>query len=424
MLVLIISSTGVIGYLSYRYSLPVSDVTESCARYTVLMAISMAVQVYDPVAAKTIHAPLAPKESLAAKDATLRIEDYLAKRAPQGLEVVNLHNERIVKSRFAFSYQPDVPRLRQMREEMGLDKIVADAGDELEKMILLRRWVRSQFSRRDYKKRMENFDALAIWKHPQRNTDKRAKKPDEYNPCHFFPLFYSQVLMAMGFNPRMVGITHTGYGAHGFVEVWSNQYKKWISMDPDLNLHYELDGVPQNMLEVHNARYDADCKMVLRQEMIEPGIQPLETIEGMISYHRYIKIGDMRNDWLTNAYFPGHPYRSDQATLFWKDPRQPEVWSLYTETSDPHDMYWTLDQAEIHADPAKSTDKVLELVFKTVTPNFSHYVVTVNGEEHIIKSYSYSWRIEDGLNELSVYPVNSFGVEGIKSHVILKSSRK
>jgi hypothetical protein len=406
-------------YISYHYDFSIIEATKSSVRYVSLSAIGTGVGLYDPTADNTIHAQLGPEE-MSNFSSMSRIEQYLAKGKVSGIEIIEMKNEHIVISDYVFNYQPDVPRLLEMRKEMGLDDVVAGADDELEKMIRLRQWVRKQFSRLDYQKTMAQFDALTIWGNPQRNPEKKKNWPGNYNPCHFFPLFYSQVMLSMGYIPRVVHISYTGYDYHGFTEVWSNQYRKWISMDPDLNLHYEYEGVPQNILEVHNFRYRNNTRLKVMQVMVEPGIQPLETTENMLDYHQYVEIADLRNDWLTNKYFRGHPKRSDLATLAWKDDREPEIFRLTPATRNIEDMYWTLNQAEILVESEKCGQDSLALLFNTVTPNFSHFAIHMNGKAFEQTSPVFVWKLQSGRNELIVYPVNSFGVHGISSRIVLQ----
>lgn len=409
------------GYTSIRYERPFPEVVKTSVRYFVLSSIAVGVSIYDPSCNTVVKAITGPLDSESTSAVNCRIEDYVAvSKGKMDIRSVQIHNEKIMTSPFHFSYQPDSKRLRIIRDKMGLDKVVSGSVDELDRMVRLRDWVRRQFGRKDFQKTMVQFDALAIWENPQRNPEMRAKTSDEYNPCHFFPLFYSQVMLSMGYTIRLVAINKDEYGTpHGFTEVWSNQYGKWISMDPDLNLHYVDHNVPLNLIEVHNTRYASNPGLKVVQIMVEPGVQPIETPEDMIAYHRYIRIGDLRNDWLTNVYFKGHPMRSDRSTLFFEDKREKEVWRLIPVTDKPDEMYWTLNQAEIHVQAEQSEKGKLSLVFKTVTPNFSYYKIDDKGDVSPLKSSRFVWSLKKGDNRLMVTPVNSFGVEGIPSRVEL-----
>jgi len=406
------------GYVSVRYDLPFQDVSKNLVRYVALKSISLGVKIYDPTERETIRTKVGPDDEQGLHESLPRLEGYFAGVKQQDMRLNEVHNEKIITSRYQFSYQPDTPRLREIREKMELDKVVAGVTDDIERMALLREWVRKQFSRKDYQKWMDRFDAVDVWENPQRNPSKRkCIQGVEYNPCHFFPLFYSQVMLSMGYTARLVGITETGYGSHGFTEVWSNQYGKWITMDPDLNLLYLQNGEPLNMLQVHNARYDSGQQLKVVQHIVEPGVQPVETAKNMIDYHRYIKIADLRNDWLTNKYFRGHPRRSDLATLCWQDDREPAIWLLFPSTNRPEDFYWSLNQVELYVQPEKTQNGVMALHFNTVTPNFSYFEIDDNGDVKRLTTSSWVWKLKTGENKLSVTPVNSFGVKGITSWI-------
>ena len=35
-------------------------------------------------------------------------------------------------------------------------------------------------------------------------------------------------------------------GEHSVTEIWSNQHRKWVMLDPTSNMYLEKDGVPLN----------------------------------------------------------------------------------------------------------------------------------------------------------------------------------
>jgi hypothetical protein len=401
--------------------LPFNEVVILTARHWVLSGISLYVQVYDPCGAATVESITGPFDELSEHLVGIPLEEFLLQNKDKKITVKDAHNEKIIESPFSFYYQPDTSELRDIRNKMGLDDIVKGAQSEIDIMIRLRNWARTQFNRKDFQKKIDPFNSLNIWLKKQRNHEKRNKKQDEYYPCHFFPLFYSQMLLSMGFNVRIVGIYDRVYGTpHGFTEVWSNQYGKWVSMDPDLNLHYTKNDIPLNMMEVHLLRYMREPGLVVHQIIVEPGVQPLESAKDMLNYHKYIRLADLRNDWLTNTYFKGHPKRSDLSTLFFEDKREERFWSLYPRTENPADMYWTLNQAEIYVDEKKYESGKINFIIKSVTPNFSHFVIVNNKKSIKWNSSFYTWLLNDGINRLTVKPVNTFGVEGVESWVELQ----
>jgi hypothetical protein len=343
------------------------------------------------------------------------------------IHIKTIHNEKIIRSSFDFSYQPyDEPKLILLRKEYGLDNVAASAKNEFDRMVLLRNWARSRFKRSDYQPRMTSFDSLAVLRANIHNPSNKPWQPgSQLRPCHFFPMFYSQVLISMGYQPRLVRISNLdekGYDGHGIAEVWSNQFKKWIAMDVDQNLHYEKDGIPLSALEVHYERYAGKPSLVkiIRgvQTSGDAGIVKQRSLEEMIAYHSYVQIVDMRNDWMTNPYFKGHPKRSDHSSLFWVDGRMPPVFNLKPKTSAKSDFYWTLNQTELWAKVGPSDNRVISMAFKTYTPNFKHYEIIIDGlQKTITTDPLYMWRLHEGDNKFQIRSVNKFGIGGIPSLV-------
>jgi len=416
--------------ISIKYDISPYYSAKQQIRNGILSGIYISTLIYDPASTKI--ASIGPENDQRPIDYEnyIRIEEYFKReKIQEGFHVMKIHNEKITRSRYHFSYQPyEEPKLAELRNYYKLDDVIAPARNEFEAMVLLRGWARSQFRRSDYQPKMVNFDALKVLKSNLRNKDNKECQPDQYRPCHFFPLFYSQTLLSMGYQVRPTQIAFSRTSKlrkdfpHGTTEVWSNQYKKWVTMDADLNLHYEKDEVPLNLLEVHNARYEKDTSNF----RIVRGIQTSGDFEwkkkidikDMIKYHSYFKITDMRNDWMTNHYFRGHPMRSDRASLFWVDERMPEVFNLGPKTNIVNDFYWTLNQAEIFVKKESQIKDELSLAFKTVTPNFKNFEIWLDDSKKIVSTKPvFIWKLHEGNNKLSVCSVNKFGIHGIPSSV-------
>ena len=424
------------GVIACRYHVSLPSAGRAVVETACRVAVQAGVSIYDPCASRS--AGLAPDDhGLRAWGDYERIEDFLARGQSKsgvdarGVKVTKVHNERIVRSIHSFRYQPfDEPRLHELRAKYGLEDVVAGASDEFEAQVLLRSWARSQFRRKDYQPMTANFDALAILDRDLRNDANEPYQPRKhYDPCHSFPLLYSQVLLSMGHQARMMSI------GHGMVEIWSNQHGKWIAMDAELDLHYEKNGVPLSMLEIHNENFvEKPSKATIvrgtqssgdsNTTMVHLGAEEL-SVDGMVYYHKHFAIVDMRNDWLTNHYFRGHPARGNQSVLIYDDPRLPrrrhlQDW-LHLRTSREDDLYWTLNQTEILVWDKHPGANALHLAFDTVTPNFDFFEVVIDGTRRIRSSSSaLEWKLHEGSNTLSVCAVNKFGVRGITSSVELQ----
>lgn len=435
-LIRVVMACGVIlvvgsGVAAYMYSVPFCVVARSILAQSCQAGIMVAMQMYDPC--EPVVAQLGPKEALAASG-LMRLDDKLwtaesIAGRPRSLVIIKeLKNERIRRARIPFGYQPyDEPRLHELRARYRLDTVVAGAIDEFDAIVRLRNWTRSRFARQDFQPYVHQFDALELLEADRRNTAGEQYDPSRhFDPCHLFPMLYCQVLLSVGHQARLIDI------GHGEVEVWSNQYRKWVVMDAELNWHYERDGLPLSALEMHEELYSLQPTriQIVRGEQTSDynttiaflGVESVP-VEAMIRYHRYVDITELRNDWLTNHYFRGHPARGERNTLTFVDPREPPEPGmpllLRRRSSDPADFQWTLNQAEIWTTTVDSGD-VLPLYFQTVTPNFSHFELVIDDRKpETIEGFKYAWRLHAGENAVSVRPVNKFGVRGIVSKVRL-----
>jgi hypothetical protein len=428
--VLILAAVLALTVASYaignKYGIPGTLAAKMITRETGLSLIRAFTAIYDSAPGRQpVFEPGGYNPAIA--DEYKRIELVLNKQFEEkSLRLIDLRNEKRVSSRYGFAYQPsDDLNLVLLRKQYKLDEVVAGAKNELESLILLRNWTRSQFRRYDYQPLVSNFNAVEVLRNNIRNPQREPhKRHIQYRPCHFFPLLYSQVLLSMGYQPRLVRISmpeEKGYDGHGMVEVWSNQFRKWIVMDPDQNILYEKNGIPLNMLEIHDDRSKSLSEVKILQGIHTAGdFDPAKQInvQHMIRYHSYLQIIDMRNDWLTNHYFSGHPLRSDHASLFWVDKEMPPVFTLQPKTSNIDDFYWTLDQTEIRARKDTKGIGSLSVMFKTFTPNFKHFEVRIdNAKMKTLNTPFLKWDLHLGKNRLAVRSVNQLGVSGVDSWV-------
>jgi hypothetical protein len=415
--------------VSLRYEVPVNAAAENVARQVVLTALRLAVWVHDPY--QPLLSVTGPAAEIADRGSYERIDTLLLAGRPvvlgSHLELTaeGIDNPRITRSRFTFDYQPyDEPSLHELRRKYALDTVVASATNDFEALVLLRNWSRSRFRRQDYQVVMENFNALELLALNRRNHGEPYAEGRHYDPCHLFPILYAQLAASMGYQARLVTVSH------GMAEVWSNHYGKWIVMDVELNHHYERSGVPLNMVEMLDEYFAPrpSAVEIVRGEqtsgdtnttMVHLGVERLPIEDALEWFDVPLDIVDMRNDWMTNHYFRGHPRRSEINSLVLVDPKVTAPLAfrqrLRRVTYDRADFYWTLNQTEVLAD--RGFDGGLKLAFDTVTPNFDHFEVLANGSLTTQSTTAFTWRLRDGVNDLTVRSVNKFGLKGIDSRL-------
>jgi hypothetical protein len=204
-------------------------------------------------------------------------------------------------------------------------------------------------------------------------------------------------------------------------------------MDAELDHHFEKDGVPLNMVELLGENFGGQPTRVRivrgrrgpgeeNPTMVHLKLAELPVVSTVAWFNRPLDLVELRNDWMTNHYFSGHPARSEDNSLVYRDPRLADPVGfeqrLRPQTSRADEFYWTLNQAEILARPESGA--ALPLAFRTVTPNFAHYEIAVDGQpQPPCPTPEFRWRLHGGVNTLAVRSVNQFGVRGIESSVTL-----
>jgi len=317
-----------------------------------------------------------------------------------------------------FAYQPPGGRVELLRRQYKLDEVVAEGKTELERFVLLREWARFSAPKgwdAGSARWVPPWDALVLL--------ETNKKPIALCMCTHYSTIFTQCALALGYNARQVILDH-----HCVAEVWSNQFQKWILMDtgnsgdPTLNCHFEKDGVPLSALELRRlwkAGREAEIDVVytpprgrIKGDQLKDKNQC-----GLANFRRFAI--PFRNNHLVTP-FPGElehgeaSYYAD-VYLWWEDGPVPVESPEYGNTScRPGDFYWTLNKTAIVLQETDAPD-ALDVALWTVTPNFRHFIVSVDGGEWRQRPASFTWKFHEGENTLRVKSVNGFGAEGSES---------
>ena len=130
--------------------------------------------------------------------------------------------------------------LKTLRERYQLMKLVAPARDEWTAQLMLNEWVH---------KAIPGGTPGVITNHALDILEFAFQGETFY--CTQYAITYVECALALGWQARKIGIDRKhgpeGLGSthHGVAEVWSNQFRKWVVVDPQSNLHFENEGAPQ-----------------------------------------------------------------------------------------------------------------------------------------------------------------------------------
>lgn len=351
---------------------------------------------------------------------------------PGDFEVVRCDLPAFVGDYTQMDYgDPLAGRTVQVREEYRLDDVVAGPATEFEAQRALKRWVRSRWDHGWSLKFNEVQDALDIL---------HAADEGEHFNCGFYNRVFVECARSLGWVARPLGVNvrdaafprghNVGNVGHSVPEIWSNQYRKWVIMDPDLNVHYERDGVPLSALEIHDAWLSHEAEAVTMVQEEPPFALPTGAHVALVSQ----LMSDMEHfDEVEAAHlcrrFARHGALDYYARLClgqwtWLDPRcLPSFVGHFAPagtgmlTSNPDNLYWTVNMVRLSAAASWTHGPKLAVRLEHCMPWFDHYEVQVDGGAWQTQAETFDWPMREGLNVLAVQPVNVCGQPGLTSRL-------
>jgi hypothetical protein len=326
--------------------------------------------------------------------------------------------------RFTFD-TADNPKLRELRGKEKLDEVVAPGKDEFDRQIHLLDWAHRRFKSfgRPSSKARGALDVL-----------KAVDEGHTFFCAHYADVFVSAAA-SLGWVDRALALRrhkdYPGAGSpeHTSTEIWSNQHRKWVMLDPTGNLHVEKDGVPLNAYEIRTewfTREGKDLVFSIGKERKKHRKADLPIFLG-----RFAGFGDLTvpanemEKYGFTGYIPNTNLMDagpDYGKMFIvKDGLCEAKWHERTHPKDPAvDCYFPIGQTAVSLSPESGAVKV---AFRTMTPNFKEYRVRVDGGAWTPSSDAYLWKLRPGANRLEAKTLNRFGVEGPVSTVEIEGSR-
>lgn len=404
-----------IASISAYYSVSPVYVTKTISREIILSIINVTVKLYDPT--KVISNYTGPYLSIYKTDNPYSEAENVIRLMNKKLTdskacIASYNNKIITKSKYYFAYQPknDI-KLAKLREDYNVDKIVGSGNNDFEQLVSLANWVNSRWEHGS----SGTFDSTYF----DASTVLSQAKNGATFWCHVSAMTLVQMAATIGYEGRLVSLSRSGYiSEHAVAEFWSNYYQKWVLIDPDFNVWYSENGIPLNVLEIHKHMMAGSTDKITIVRGKHRPISELESrIPTLYNYYTYFET-DMRNDWLTNHYFPGHPARSDEATLYWNDRKLPPLFNFKTDVNNSAELYWDLNRTYISFEHVSTSNLEVAANLQTITPNFSYFEVIIDGTSVIkVKTNKIIWKFHYGKNSFYVRSINSFGQKGIPSEV-------
>ncbi|MCC7177525.1 MAG: hypothetical protein IT177_03960 [Acidobacteria bacterium] len=333
---------------------------------------------------------------------------------------------------------PDAPRLPVRFEDYSaarlaefaarerLVEVVQGASSDFEAILLLKDWVAAQWPD-SVPDPYPPWDAITIldWIREGRTGGF----------CAQYAQVFLQALAAIGIPARYVevGQTDNPY-AHFTTEVWSNHFNKWVLVDAHYNLHFERDGIPQSVLEVHDAFVRGQHEALdvvlgaVREGHPDPRDYPHRTA-GLYYYVRYLLKAD-------HVSAPNEPpadrYEDtvewvDEHTVPWESSTVPSEYPherlTRYETDDRALVEWSPNQVWITPERTGPLTFTLSLQHTVLQPARAEYRVIDDegtaGPWQPQASGQITWTIGPRDRRLEVRGVNVRGIAGPVSAVAI-----
>ena len=370
-------------------------------------------------------------------------EDAMNQSCPGEFRVVGYEVRDFTGDYTCLDYgDPHAPRIARLREAYGLEDVVAGCETEFEGFLALKRWVRSQWDHGLWYNRPEVDDGLGILD---------AVSRGERFFCGSYARVFVDSATALGWPARRVAIaiedceSPRDYNiwnvGHAVAEVWSNEHKKWVMMDPDINVHYERDGTPLNALEIREAWLSGaadEVAMVQDQpEFLVPDARhvrlalrdPTCRRDYDEEVNRQLFARFVRNRVMD--YYARVRVMTDRQTWEWVDRRcLPTFVSNFRPvgrvqwTSNLSDLYWTVNLVRISTQPSWSAGGPrLAVTLSHCMPFFDHYEIRFDDGAWQRCEAHFDWPMREGVQSLACRGVNSMSRTGVPCRIEVAYAR-
>jgi len=339
--------------------------------------------------------------------------------------VTNEHNGEFSVSSYALR-EDDFhhPRLQLLRRREKLDEVVSTAETQFEKIILLRAWVRRQWESGGsfYYPPWDAVEILDL-----------ARKYGNRGFCAQYAVVFLQACQSLGIHARYVDLS-----GHFVVAVWSDDYNRWVVMDPTNDIHYEKDGVPMRGRDLHRAYWRDDLREIVQ---VDSEGNRKTVARNDLSDYRLYSIGlsanqlsepvDVKSNGSWKTLVPADDYRTypeigrDQLVitskfLAWQSQEAEESFAQRPETRDEDEFRYALNQTVIFLANERLKNRILKVaLLSNNSPTFERFLIRSEKSTDWVPTTSTTirWMLHPGINQLSARIETSYGWRGHVSYI-------
>jgi len=339
--------------------------------------------------------------------------------------VTTEHNGEFAVSSYALREDDFLhPRLQLLRSREHLDDVISTADSQFEKMIALRAWVRSQWepSTSFYYPPWDAVEILDL-----------ARKHGNRGFCAQYAVVFLQACQSLGMHARYVDLS-----GHFVVAVWSDDYNRWVVMDPTNDIHYEKDGVPMSGRDLHRAYWGGDLRGIVQVD--SAGNRKAVTRNDLSNYRLYSislwanQLSDpveVKSNGLWKTLAHASDYRTypeigrgqleiSSDFLAWRSREAKESFPERPETQDQDEFRYALNQTVIFLANERLSNRILKVVLlNNSSPTFVRFLIRSEESTDWVPtpSATIKWLLHPGMNQLSARIETGFGWRGNVSYL-------
>lgn len=323
-------------------------------------------------------------------------------------------------------------------KEYVLSNISLKSEEEPEIYFELMEWVSNQWEHNGWHVAPDSLNSLGIL--------KSAKYDGQEYRCVEYGSVLHDVLTSFGCVARQVGIKNkdADYGGAGMghvaTEVWSNNYNKWIFLDPQFGIYTKHDDVPLNIYDIYKLKSNDQFKeihfmkngeLVVEEDYSQflynyLGYVDMFVKDNGLNYTLSLKLEGNKNYMAFQGFPTGNIVFTTDVEKFYFSLNQTMVIFDYTadEYERTENVYSKLEINTIEDFNDNmylfSAKPDLELSFDNNMPWFDYYKVKLNTEIVERKNQKYFIKLNYGINDIEVLAVNKNGMEGIPTKIKIR----
>lgn len=347
-------------------------------------------------------------------------------------------NNPVLNDRYALLNIPDsidTADYLELREFVD-NHFKAKSLNEPEIFFELMGWVSKQWKHNGWNAAPDTMNSLGIL--------KTAINEGEQYRCVEYGRVLKDVLLAYGYISRSVRLKHidVDYGGAGMghvaTEVWSNQFEKWIFLDPQFNIYARFENTPLNIFDISELKKKGKFDEI---EFVTPGEKKENFKYGSDFLTNYLGYIDIQQEKNQHNYLIALKLAGKRNFLTF----QAFPYGRTVFTNDSEELYYSLNQTMMILDYSEAEQKRVKEAYAKLNikssegfnknmylfsakpdfklsldnnmPWFDKYIVKLNGQAINPESSVYSISLKKGLNTIDAVAINKAGVKGVPTQM-------